>query len=65
MHKQMDVQAEMDLPCPNLLYCCCSLLDMHLEGNCTTQDTCAYIVYIANDVGPKGSCRIHNRVLVM
>ena len=25
---------------------------MHLEGNCTTQDACAYIVYIANEVEP-------------
>ena len=27
---------------------------MHLEGNCTTQATCAYIVYIANEVEPTG-----------
>ena len=31
---------------------------MHLEDNCTTQDTCAYIVYIANEVELTGRCEI-------
>ena len=35
---------------------------MHLEGNCTTQDNCAYIVYI--EVEPTGRCGIHNRAPV-
>ena len=29
---------------------------MRLGGNCTTQETCAYIVYIANEVEPTGRC---------
>ena len=27
---------------------------VHLEGNCTSQDTCAYIVYVANEVECSG-----------
>ena len=37
---------------------------MHLEGDCTTHDTCACIVYIANGVEPTGRCGIHKRAPV-
>ena len=37
---------------------------MHLEGKRTTQDTCAYIIYIANEMEPTGRCGIHNRAPV-
>ena len=38
--------------------------NVHLGGNCTTQDNCAYIVYIANEVEPLVRCGIHNRAPV-
>ena len=37
---------------------------MHLGGNCTTQDTCAYVVYKANEMKPTGRCGIHYRAPV-
>ena len=33
---------------------------MYLGDNCTTHASCAYIVYIANEVEPTGRCEIHH-----
>ena len=41
-----------------------SVSNVHFGGNCTTQDTCAYIVCIANEVEPTGRCGIHYRAPV-
>ena len=38
--------------------------NMHLGGNCTTQDTCAYIVHKITEVKPTGRCGLHYRAPV-
>ena len=36
---------------------------MHLDGKCTTEDTCAYIVYLVSEEETTGRCGIHCRDL--